>query len=388
MAVFTDGEIQEKDLIMLPTKRIRQLSLPLTSDEPARFDQVSVLDCILPRISTTGLQAHYRLDADGSDETGTYPGITSMLPVSGYQVVGRGNFNFLGDGNFVDIPSASSLNLSTGMTLACWVKFVPGTQPAANGIIIDKSTTVSTSRAYQLGILNSTSQIFCAVRGVNGIVYTPPITDSNWHHIAATQHADRTVKIYLDGVLVDQSIGSGFTNASGFNLKLGKSSSPTYLLNGQVDDVYLYDRPLAVYEIAALMGAPAEIITTNPLNPLEAFIRTLDATPTVALSFSALSPAYGEAFLGSVKVIAKHDSTADIFVKELSILFTNGTEPTFAGPATLSVLSTGGTSPTWDATITYPFPGQIDIIVTGAAGEDIRWHVILDLESVRTPNLV
>ncbi|MEU8847205.1 LamG-like jellyroll fold domain-containing protein [Streptomyces sp. NPDC048564] len=102
--------------------------------------------------------------------------------------------------------------------------------------------------------------------GATPIVSSQTVTDNEWHHVVLS--ADGTTQtLYLDGVkvgslngaIVDQSrsyayLGSGYASSGWTGLDAG-----TYYLNGDLDEVALYRKPLTADQVSAHYRAQAEV---------------------------------------------------------------------------------------------------------------------------------
>ena len=84
------------------------------------------------------------------------------------------------------------------------------------------------------------------------------INDGTWHHLAATRNnGSGAMQVYVDGVLSGTGIGPTGPRTWPPNLRIGCLQTGNNFLTGTLDDVRLYDRVLASYEVAALATPPA-----------------------------------------------------------------------------------------------------------------------------------
>jgi len=80
---------------------------------------------------------------------------------------------------------------------------------------------------------------------------TSALNDGLWHHVVGVADRDAGVALYVDGVLaVEKAPLGGNDVTSSLDLQIGKLGNGTYL-NGELDEVALYDRALGEAEILA-----------------------------------------------------------------------------------------------------------------------------------------
>ncbi len=77
------------------------------------------------------------------------------------------------------------------------------------------------------------------------------INDAQWHYCVATRdHVTGQMKLYVDGTLEKTAAGPLGRRSSTDSLRIGKIRWGLNYLNGQIDDVKLYNYPLSELEIA------------------------------------------------------------------------------------------------------------------------------------------
>lgn len=205
---------------------------------------------------TDGLVGWWKFDegsgAVASDSSGNGNDGTLHGPVE-WTTDGKvgGAMAFTGPYNYVLVPSASSLNPTSGITIAAWIK----PSWTGNNRILQKSTEGSDDQ-YRL-----------LKEGGNNIrVHLPPAANfevtgqlppnGEWTHLAATYDGS-AIKVYFNGVLVGETA---------FNQQLQTSDGPLFIgtkwsqapagdeFNGVLDDVRIYNRGLSAAEIKILGG--------------------------------------------------------------------------------------------------------------------------------------
>ncbi|VVB78285.1 Concanavalin A-like lectin/glucanases superfamily protein [uncultured archaeon] len=109
----------------------------------------------------------------------------------------------------------------------------------------EKETGISKRDSYELAFSNSS---FSGKINRNRISYK--LTNPDWNYVVITYDrnlASNQQKLYLNGVLVNQSTFNEVINATNSNL--------TFYLNGTLDDVMIYNRSLSSQEILGIYNA-------------------------------------------------------------------------------------------------------------------------------------
>ncbi len=199
-------------------------------------------ECPLPE----HLVAWYPGDGNAFDVVGGNYGIPrNVLYAEGYH---NQAFSFDSDSSEVAVidPGEFPLDLPGAITVAAWVR-----TNDSSGRIASKGNN------YELRIavdrLHFDSQATrCSVSV--GQAYGLSFPHGAWIHVAGTTNAERTVKkLYLNGELIaintyDGEEGCGSPVLNNISFKIGNE------LQGQVDDVMVFDAELSESQIRAVMG--------------------------------------------------------------------------------------------------------------------------------------
>ncbi len=220
--------------------------------------------CVTPPANMT---AWFPLD----EATGT-TAIENVLAANGVDVSGpvhslgkvRRARTFSGSGQFVQAADAPGLNFHAGdITVDAWVRTT-----TATGIvpIVDKRF-VDPEQGYALYLKNG-RLAFRLGDGVaaSGTEYwsgtTPLVADGQWHHVAGALRRAVTAtgtRLYVDGVGVASFpayAGGSVTNTQ--PLLIGAEAGffgPVGYINGEIDEVELFQRGLAASEILGIYQA-------------------------------------------------------------------------------------------------------------------------------------
>ena len=169
------------------------------------------------------------------------------------------------------VPDAAnnSLDLTTGMTLAAWIR--PGA--AATQDLIKKATNGAIN-GYELSLASPTSpagqKVFVRLNQftssdsfrINSTTTYP--TNGTWIHVAATYDGS-TIKLYINGVQEGGDLtGPAAIATNSLAVGLGAQSDNTRRYTGLLDDARIYATALSAAQIAALASsAPPNAPTLN-----------------------------------------------------------------------------------------------------------------------------
>ncbi len=203
----------------------------------------------------TGLVAGYSFDAgtgttatdsSGNNNTGTINTATWTTGKYG------GGLNFNGTAK-VQVPSAASLNLTSGMTLAAWIK--PTVNQSGWVTILQKQPD-----AYVLNASNGTGALFPGggATSNNGWQYVSGVSASpvnTWTHVAVT-YDGAILRMYVNGAQVATQPGTGTIQTTSSPLWIGGNSPYGEYFVGLIDEVRVYNRALTPGEIATIRDVP------------------------------------------------------------------------------------------------------------------------------------
>lgn len=94
--------------------------------------------------------------------------------------------------------------------------------------------------------------------GINASVPISTVSTGVWHHAVGTFKGGSFIRLYLDGVLVNEQttgIYAQVTAAINQNLRIGVMSHGYGFFNGLIDDVRIYNRALSPQEVSSLWSS-------------------------------------------------------------------------------------------------------------------------------------
>ncbi len=220
-----------------------------------------------------GLLAYYPFSGNANDASGNNNNPVFNNATLTSDRLGNPNsaYHFNGTDNYMRIPNSASLNTVNQMSLCAWVRpmgYYTGT--CHGNSIMMKGDADYLPGNYLLrfddgfysnytncsSVLDITHQNFygtsCAVPAPG---YTPYIQTNQWYSIIVT-YDGTTTKLYINCELKFSGPqgGIGFTNA--YDLFLGSLNNGVYpyWLNGDLDEVRIYNRAINQDEVNALNG--------------------------------------------------------------------------------------------------------------------------------------
>lgn len=203
------------------------------------------------RSEISGYVARWKFDEAGgdlaTDQSGHHPGTLISSPVRIPGVSGGRALQF-SSGSYVRVPAHQDFNFSESpYTISMWVRLA-ASQTAWAGVIskgslsttgwtMSRNNATGDVRMYHNNSFATHAGLFAAITG------------SAWRHLVMT-YDGVTSRSYLDKILYASGTVPAPLAAAG-PLQIGGSRAPT-TINGDLDDVRVYNRVLSLAEIKLL----------------------------------------------------------------------------------------------------------------------------------------
>jgi hypothetical protein len=177
---------------------------------------------------------------------------------------------FDGTNGYVTVPD-SALWHPSNLTVECWVRFTgldsPGTAAAGQTYIVFKQNTRSSTfegfTLYKSRLTGPTRDVFTfgvssAAGAAIEVFSTTTISTGVWYHVAGVRGSN-FAQIYVNGQLQNQLPVTFPQDYGVLPLNFGTTGQPAWdrKLQGQLDEVAIFNRALASNEIAAVYAAGA-----------------------------------------------------------------------------------------------------------------------------------
>lgn len=211
---------------------------------------------------------------------------------------------FNGLTNYLTATSSALPNRSVGIragSISFWVRST--TQTELQGIMGEFNSGSTTGFSVDIGE-GGVDDFRVYVRMQDGAVAGPngntPLTDWNngeWRHIAATWDVNVAAnnKIYFDGVPIDaaqQTVANAVFNPYQFPMMIGALNSrgtPIRHLDGDLDDLRIYDHVLDVETVLGLTGNPVPTLNVDRATGELTLVNTTNG-PLRMLGYAIQSP--------------------------------------------------------------------------------------------------
>ena len=215
----------------------------------------------------TGLVAAYGFEEPSGTAVSDESGTGNVGTISGATRSAAGRFgsalSFDGVNDWVTVPDAASLDLTTGMTLEAWLRpsALNGWQSAAvkeqtGGLTYGLYSNTNNSRPSANVFTNTEHD----VRG------TAALGVNTWTHVAAVYDAS-ALRIYVNGTQAASLPLSGAMVTSTGALRIGGNQPHGEWFAGLIDELRLYNRALTVTEIQRDMTTAVRPTVTDGQPP-------------------------------------------------------------------------------------------------------------------------
>jgi hypothetical protein len=218
----------------------------------------------------SGLSGQWNMEEDGGSILVDDSGLGNHGSISGAPTWAAGidglSLHQKGTPDYALVDHDTSLDMTTGVTLAAWIK----PEKQATQALIHKAN--SSNDGYELALASASSgsvpgRVFVRFNNSSsGNSYRLsseteyPYDGNTWIHVAAT-YDGTTARIYYNGVEEDAEAGPSAIATNALRLGIGGPSDEdvSKLFQGGMDQVLVYDRALSADEIANLVNVECPV---------------------------------------------------------------------------------------------------------------------------------
>lgn len=204
--------------------------------------------CVLDILGDGSCIATYQLDGNANDLSGNYSGTPTDVSY------GVGEFDLAGVFNGISsVINVDSFVSTSVFAISFWLKApVPVNW---NSLIQSPNTDINSN---QINTLFGHIGYFPDGGYGAGYVYVDSsiinVQDNNWHHIVLTCGGTyATTQIYIDGISRTLT-GNGSLMQLRGTLNIGQRTNGTDTLNGQLDQVRIFNKALSLAEVGILFN--------------------------------------------------------------------------------------------------------------------------------------
>lgn len=197
-------------------------------------------------------------DVSGNSNNGTLQNAPTL--VADRYSAANSAYSFNGSTQYVSTATAVAFPGPQNFSISVWFK-----TSSAGGRLVgfgSSQTGLSINSDRHIYMSNSGQLYFGLFPGtLKTINTTTTYADGNWHHVVVTESTTNGANLYVDGVLqatdatmtASQSYG-GYWRI-GYDNLLGWTNAPTsYLFNGSLDDIAVYNTELTASQVYTLYG--------------------------------------------------------------------------------------------------------------------------------------
>jgi gliding motility-associated-like protein len=273
-----------------------------------------------------GLKAYYPFTGNANDVSGNNNNPVFNNATLTADRFGNPNsaYHFNGTSSYMQVPNSPSLNMSNTLSISLWVKPTGWyTGQCYNNMMLIKGDGDNVANRYSSRF--SDVQNGCSANpsttneqffdGFTNIATTPIVQLNQWYSVVITFDGT-TSKIYVNCVLRGSTANSSsFTNVNDLFIGHLNNAQFPYWLNGDLDEIRIYDRALNQDEVNTLGGCITPVACNNwlstPTYPSTVSIGNLNVSGnqiTVEANFNCTS--YTPSGFGG-DLIAKHTNAAN-----------------------------------------------------------------------------
>lgn len=223
---------------------------------------------------TQGLVAYYPFNGNANDVSGNgnNPVFNNATLTTDRNGIANSAYHFNGIDNYMKVANAPSLNMGNTLSISVWVRVTgfyyglchgnnilqKGDSDVLAGIYFLRFSDLGSTNQCLVGTIpDTTKELHYASH--SSYLNNTYVDKNNWHLITAVATGDSS-KIYIDCKMVSASpqMSSGFSNTHDLFIGAMNNSQYPNWLNGDLDELRIYNRALNDNEIRALSdcGSP------------------------------------------------------------------------------------------------------------------------------------
>ncbi len=220
-------------------------------------------------------------DASGSNNTGTLGTVTRTTS-------GKFGGALVFSGNYVTVPHAPSLNLTTALTLEAWV--YPTVAPNWSTILMKEQPGEFVYAIYAGAGSNPGGWFNIGTSGSTerSVTAQSALALNTWTHVATT-YDGTTARLYINGTQVATTAFAGPIATSTGALRIGGNAVWGENFTGRIDEVRLYKRALSAAEVVTDMNTPIGGGASADVTPPTVAITSPSGTGTYTATASPLT---------------------------------------------------------------------------------------------------
>ena len=177
------------------------------------------------------------------------------IPVE--QIANAEAMSFNGTDSYIQVPSTSDFAFGTnGFTITLWVNFNALTSNGYNILDFRSSGGPSNVGSLWINSVNGLRWFVSNTYLANLNIPAASFSNSTWYHICVA-NSGSTTSFYLNGALIDSA--SDTTNYAASPLVIGDYFGGSYVVDGKMDEIAIFNTELSPEKITQIYDATAVV---------------------------------------------------------------------------------------------------------------------------------
>lgn len=222
-------------------------------------------------VPTTNLVGYYPFNGNSNDVTAfNNHGIVFGATLTSDRFNTQNSaFDFNGTNNYIEIPSASQINLTAPFTISVWFRSslwsfnAPINEHAIISKVVDGFWGGGGFEFYTNG--SSGINFGATISGNNINLVKTGYSINNWYHCLTTFNGSK-LKMFINGIAVDSSNASNSISINNLPIRIGRRAGAGNFncwFNGKIDDIGIWNRALTQQEITSLYQGCTGSVTAS-----------------------------------------------------------------------------------------------------------------------------
>lgn len=234
-----------------------------SSINKANIAKLKVFEESVANDLAANMVSRWKLDGNANDSWGSNNGTASNVTfLSESNCASGGCASFNGSSSSIDCGNNNSLSIEGNITVSAWIK--PNSITDYK-MIASKSRGTTLETQWELRTFNNRVEFLTStVSGLFAVSKTGLLIN-DWQHVVGTIN-NNVLSVYLNGIKGVDSTLSGTKSTTNHSTKIGTrkdASETSYIFNGLIDDVRIYDAALSLSQIKQNYIAGLSLMLAN-----------------------------------------------------------------------------------------------------------------------------
>lgn len=216
-----------------------------------------------PCAPTTGLVAWWPLNASPKDYAGAgYDGALMNTPTSATGENGKANgaYSFSSSASqYISLPTTTAVPVAQG-SLSVWARST-SSGDSQNFFYYGDAGEDGCTGAPSFALSSCGFVLQTTASGATSTPFTGFSTDDTWYNVTSVwdgSGSPRYIRTYVNGVQVASGVLSTTPSLTPAVINIGRAAANSRYMNGSLDDLRVYNRPLSAAEVTTIYQSGAE----------------------------------------------------------------------------------------------------------------------------------